>query len=102
MAQVTVIARTTAAVVTQVPVQSDKYPHIFLLADNLAGAEEIDVYIMAGNTWVLVADPATGTPIRLTAAIPSQVFRGGALYGVLKDATVGACGVYVDYGTRGY
>ena len=102
MAQMTVIAPLTGAVVTQAVVQSDKYPWVFISADNLAGAEEVDIYFRSGNSWVVVADPATGNAVKLTTAIPVQILRGGGLYGVLKDATAGACGVYVDYGTRAF
>lgn len=102
MAQVTVIAATTSAVVTQVPVQSDKFPHITLSASNLAGAEEVDIYVRSDTAWVVVADPATGNAVKLTATIPAVSLRGGPLYGVLKDATAGSCSVNVDYGTRTY
>lgn len=101
MSTQTVIAATTGAVVTQQPVQSDKDPYIFLSADNLAGAEECDIYYRANNTWVVVAD-LTGTAVKLTASLPAIRLAGGPLYGVLKDATAGACGVYWEPGTRSY
>jgi hypothetical protein len=102
MSTQTVIAATTGAVVTQQVVQSDKHPYIFLSADLLAGAEEVDIYYRANNTWVVVADPATGNAVKLTASIPVVRLAGGPLYGVLKDATAGACGVYWEPGTRVY
>jgi hypothetical protein len=102
MSTQTVIAATTGAVVTQQPIQSMNHPWVFISADNLAGAEEVDIYYRANNTWVVVADPATGNAVRLTASIPVQVLRGGPLYGVLKDATAGACGVYWEPGARVY
>ena len=100
MATNPVVRPQTAAVVTQLPVQSEKYPYIFLSADNLAGAEEVDIYYKSGETWVVVSDPATGSPVKLTVAIPVQILRGGALYGILKDLTAGACGVYWEAGSR--
>ena len=102
MAQMTVIAATTAAVVAQVPVQSDKHAYIVISASNLAGAEEVDLYVNSGGSWVVVADPATGSAVKLTASIPEQTLRGGPLYGVLKDATAGSCSVNVDYASRTY
>lgn len=97
--QMTVIAATTAAVATQRVAQSDKAPWIFLAASNLAGAEECDIYVNCEGTWIVVADPATGNAVKLTATIPVQVLRGGPLYGIAKDATAGNCAVTVDYGT---
>lgn len=102
MATQTLIPATTAAVVSQVLVQSDKHHAIFLSADNLAGAEEVDIYYRAGNTWVVVADPSTGNAVKLTASIPVQILRGGPLYGVLKDATAGNCSVYWEPASRHY
>lgn len=100
--QQTVIPPTTGSVVTQVVVPSDKFPYIVLSASNLAGAEEVDIYLRSGSAWVVVADPSTGNAVKLTASIPTQTLRGGPEYGVLKDATAGACGVFVDYGVREY
>lgn len=97
--QMTVIAATTSAVVKQREVQSDKAPYVFLAASSLSGAEECDIYFNCEGAWVVVADPDTGNAVKLTAAIPVQVLRGGPLYGITKDATVGSCAVTVDYGT---
>lgn len=102
MATQPLITRTTDAVVTQTLVQSMQSASIFLSADNLAGAEECDIYYRSGNTWVVVADPATGNAVKLTASIPVVRLAGGPLYGVLKDATVGSCGVYWEPASRDY
>lgn len=60
----------------------------------------MDIFYKAGETWVVVTDPATGNAVKLTATTQVQIVRGGGLYGVLKDATVGACGVYWEAGSR--
>lgn len=97
-----VISATTSAVATQQTVQSLNHSSIFLSADNLAGVEEVDIYYRANNAWVVVADPSTGNAVKLTASIPVVRLAGGPLYGVLKDATAGACGVYWEPGARVY
>lgn len=102
MATQPLITRTTAAVVTQALVQSMQSASIFLSADNLAGAEECDIYYRSGDTWVVVADPATGNAVKLTASVPAIRLAGGPLYGVLKDATAGSCGVYWEPASRDY
>lgn len=96
----TIIAATTGAVTTQVQVRSDGHREIFVSASNLAGAEECDIYAMSGGVWVVVADPATATPVVLTASVPIVRLAGGPTYGILKDGTVSACSVNVDYGAR--
>lgn len=102
MATQTLIPSTTDAVASQALVQSMQTSSIFLSADNLAGAEECDIYYRAGNTWVVVADPATGNAVKLTASIPAVRLAGGPLYGVLKAATAGACAVYWEPASRDY
>lgn len=94
----TLIAATTDAVTTEaelevyqdltgIPVQ--------VVADNLAGVEEVDIFVSVdgGTTWITLVD-SVGTAIVLTATVPMQTIYGQGLYGFLKDATVGACGVY--------
>ncbi len=95
MAQITLIAPTTAAVVAKVPLDATGYAAVILSANLLAGAEEVDIFFNSGGTWMTAAD-STGTAIKLTATITSQVLEGGPMYGVLKDATVGACAVVAD------
>jgi hypothetical protein len=98
----TLITPQTAAVVSQAQVQSMQTSSIFLSADNLGAGEECDIYYRAGNTWVVVADPATGNAVKLTAGVPAIRLAGGPLYGVIKDATVGLCGVYWEPASRDY
>lgn len=98
----TLISPTADAVVSQAQIQSMSAASVFVSADNLAGAEECDIFIRSGNTWVVVADPATGNAVKLTAGIPAVRLAGGPLYGILKDATVGSCGVYWEPASRDY
>jgi len=92
---VELIPQQTAAEATQKPykITADRVPTT-ILADNLAGAEEVDFYfsIDGGTTWkVLQVD---GSPVVLTATDNAKTFFGPMLIGVTKDATAGACGVY--------
>jgi hypothetical protein len=95
MAQIQVIPSQTAAVTTKAPIETGGYAAVVISANLLAGAEEVDIFFNSGGTWMTAAD-ATGTAIKLTASITSQVLEGGPTYAVVKDATVGACGVFAD------
>jgi hypothetical protein len=94
MAQTTVIKPATAAVTTKAIIRTNGRP-VTVSADNLATTEECDLWIMAGATWKAVTD-TSGTAQKLTASIPALVLEAGPTYAVTKDATAGACGVYVD------
>lgn len=89
-----IIQPTTAAVVTQVTLATKGHYGVVIAADNLAGAEEVDIYVRVNNSWILYTDEATGTAIKLTATSAHKTVRGGPEYGILKDATAGACGVF--------
>ena len=92
---VELIAAATGAVVTQVPykITEDRVPTT-IIADNLAGAEEVDIYfsVDAGTTWHLLY--VDDVAVVLTATYNAKTFYGPIMIGVLKDATAGACGVY--------
>lgn len=94
-APVELIAAATGAVVTQVPykVNQDRIPTT-IVADNLAGAEEVDLYfsIDRGANWIVLN--VDGSPVVLTATDNAKTFYGPLYIGILKDATAGACGVY--------
>lgn len=94
MANVTVITPRTAAVVTQVDFPSDWYEQVVVVATGLAGAEEVDIYIKIGSTYVVAYDQA-GAAYKLTATRTSIPLPGGPIYGFLKDATAGAAGVFM-------
>lgn len=66
-----------------------------IAADNLAGAEEVDIFIYVNGGWETATD-ADGNAVKLTATIPTLTLVAGPRYAVTKDATAGACGVFVS------
>lgn len=105
MAKVTVIAPTTSAsgsagppVVAGGTFDAGAYKWIAVSADNLAGAEEVDIYYYPGGTGWKPAINSSGTTQKLTASITTLILDAQYNYGFLKDATVSACGVYVTPG----
>ena len=89
----TLIQATNSAVVSQVPLETINYSSVFLSADNLGVGEEVDIYVLAGNSWKAVTD-LTGTAVKLTQSVSIVELSGGPTYGVLKDATGGLCAVF--------
>lgn len=92
---VQLIPQQTAAETTQqkYKITADRCPTT-IMADNLAGAEEVDIYfsVDGGTTWeTLFVD---GLAVKLTATDNAKTFFGPMLIGVTKDATAGACGVF--------
>lgn len=83
------IAATTAAVATHVELNADKYSGVYIVANGLAGAEEIDIFIHTSNGW-LAYENAAGAAQVLTATITQMQLPGYLRYGFLKDGTVGA------------
>ena len=81
-----VIAATTAAIATQVELNADKYSGVYLVANGLAAAEEIDIFIHTSNGWQTYRN-AAGTAQVLTATITQMTLPGYLRYGFLKDAT---------------
>ena len=98
MAQITLLAPQTGAQTGKLAIAAHS-ADIAISADVLASAEECDIYVMAGNTWTIAVD-AFGAAAKLTATKPMAILRGGPTYGVTKDATAGACGVYCDFLSR--
>lgn len=90
----TIIPAQTAAVTEEADFPSDWYKNIVVAADHLAEAEEVDVFIKIGSTYVVAYDEA-GDPYKLTATRTSIPLPGGPIYGFTKDSTAVACGVYV-------
>lgn len=88
----TIISPRTAAVSTQADLSTKYYENVVVAASALAGAEEVDIYIKVNGVYVIYA--SGGTPIKLTATQPSATLPGGPIYGFLKDATAGSCGVF--------
>ena len=90
-----VITPTTDAVTANQPFKSAGYQSVVVAADNLAGAEEVDLFMKVGASWVAVPNADGDAPQTLTATNPMVELAGGPYYSVKKDATVGACGVFV-------
>lgn len=85
-----------AAITTQVRADLSSYEFGILSCD-LAGSEEVDIYVSVGGTWKLATD-VSGTAQKLTASIPSLKLEGGICYGVLKDQTVADTVVWLSFG----
>lgn len=95
----TVIPSATGAVTAKTPFETQGYSTVIVSANLLAGAEEVDFFIDAGGTWVALPDAALTGTAKLTATITAIELAAGPRYAVTKDATAGACGVFVTYGT---
>jgi hypothetical protein len=93
MATITIIEPKTAAQ-SNALLLTDVYNSVELHADGLAGAEEVDVYIMGGAARVPYS--VGGVPVVLTASQPNATLPPGPTYSVDKDATIAACGVYAS------
>lgn len=65
-----------------------------VVATNLAGVEEVDIYTrnLNGTTTVVYESDA---PVKLTATNPQVQLKGPCSYAFAKDATAGACAVEV-------
>jgi hypothetical protein len=95
MPQVQIIASQTAAVTAKASVETGAYGTVTFSADNLAGAEEVDLFVNVGGTWKTLVD-ADGAAVTLTVNKTFATVEGGPTYAAVKDATAGACGVFVD------
>jgi len=69
------------------------YSEVVITADALATTEEVDISHASGGTFILSRNDV-GAAYVLTATITSIRLAGGLIYGVAKDATASACGVY--------
>jgi hypothetical protein len=92
MAQITLLKPTTSA--TSADFNSAAYQQIVVSADALASSEKVAVKVIAGNTAVVYGEG--GSAVSLTATLPAAKLPGGPVYRFAKDATTGACGIYVD------
>lgn len=94
MSTVTLINPTTDAVTAHAPIDArGNYDTVTLHATGLAAAEEVDIFIGGGPDWVTAVAPGGTAAAKLTAALP-MITLPAALYGVTKDATAAAAGVY--------
>lgn len=94
MSQIILFEATTDAVATEQQFDASSYEWIQVSADNLAGAEEVQIFKEVGETWVAVSD-LDGNQVTLSATVTAVGLMGGCVYGFTKDATAGACSVYV-------
>jgi hypothetical protein len=95
MSEKTLITPTTAAVAEPVGFDSSALATVVVAATGLAGAEEAAVFIRAGGDWVEATD-LSGNPVVLTETVTMMALVPGPIYGVAKDATAGAAGVYLN------
>lgn len=98
MAKMTLIPAQTAAESDGVLFDSGptRATNVVFIASGLAGAEEADLELYAGNdTWITY--DISGTPVTLTATQPHVTAPAGPLYRVKKDASAGAAGVIVSW-----
>lgn len=91
----TPISPQTAAVTAKAPFDTNGCSAVIVAADNLAGAEEVDIFVWVNGGWETLVDSA-GTAKKLTATITMLTLDGGPRYAVTKDTTAGACGVFVS------
>lgn len=94
---ITLLAPTIDAA-ADVLADATRYQFVTISADALAAAETaevVDIEVVSGSTPVVVADPATGTARQLTVDVPALQLAGGVVYRLSKNATQGACGLYM-------
>lgn len=96
---ITAIAATTNAVTTQAVVDASDYEWVDLYAYGLQNTEECDIYINTVQGYVLAPNRNQDGTAKLTATITAVRLEGGLEYGVTKDATAAATGVYYALGT---
>lgn len=93
MAFATIIAPTTGAVSTKADFDATNYFQIMIAADALATTETATIFAKVNGAYVPVPN-ILNTAAGLTATVPAVVLPGGIIYGVTKQATAGACGVF--------
>ena len=84
-----------------VPIPLENTQRISFVADSLAGAEVVNIYVWGGTKWAVFEDPA-GNAAQLTASNKSFATIAGAQFGVSKEATATACAVRYAYAPRQY
>ena len=72
---------------------------VVVSAPGLAGAEEVDIYVKSAGGYALFG--SVSAVFKLTATIQSIELPAGPTYAFVKDATVGAVGVYLNCGSAG-
>lgn len=95
---ITVVASQTGSASGYFTVTGAQTP-VLLFANNLAGAEEVDIHISPdGTNWQVYKEGST-TQV-LTATITMKALAYPGQYRVTKDATAGACAVFINYGVN--
>ncbi len=90
--EITLLAATTSAASAQ-EINLTSYKEGVISADNLAGAEEVDLFIRGK-----ALTDKDGNVQKLTATIPALVLTGYRHYTFSKDATAGACAIHLALG----
>jgi hypothetical protein len=99
MGQITLlVANDDNRVESTVIADASRYQFVTISADGLGVGETVDVKMVSNGTPVVVADPATGTAIQLTPALPAVQLAGGVVYQLTKSITVANCGLFMDTG----
>lgn len=99
MGQITLLAASVAnRAQSTVIADASRYQFVTISADGLGVGETVDVKMVSNGTPVVVADPATGTAIQLTPALPAVQLAGGVVYQLTKSITVANCGLFMDTG----
>lgn len=98
MGQITLLAPTADAAV--VIADASRYKFVTVSASDLmlTPDEDVEIKMISGGLAVVVADPATGTAIKLTISVPSVQLAGGVVYQLTKPDTSNDCGLYMDTG----
>lgn len=84
-----------------VPIPFENTQRISFVAENLAGAEVVNIYVWGGTKWAVFEDPA-GNAAQLTATNKSFSTQAGLQFGVSKVETATACSVRYAYAPRQY
>lgn len=99
MAALTLIAQQTPAVSVprQFRVKQLSLP-MTLIATNLAGSEEVDVFVSVDDGLNFEAVFQDGAAVALTATANTMAVNSPGLFAVTKDATAGLAGVFLAGG----
>jgi hypothetical protein len=93
MAFAQIIPPGTGAVTTKADFDATNYSQVIIAADALATTETCTLFVKVNGAYVPMPN-ILNTAGGLTAAVPAVVVPGGVVYGLTKQATAGACGVF--------
>lgn len=96
-----VISARTAAVTAGTALfdcSNKKTDKFFVMADNLATTEEVDINVYVGQDTFKAFINNSGTAYKLTATqYIIEIPNPGTILEILKDATAGACSVSISW-----